>query len=88
MSDYRVQGRGFNQKFIIDLDRPPDNHLRLQNTYVILSRMTKWNDLAILRPFDDGVLRGGCDEKWMEYNEVLERENEVTKARYDEEVFI
>jgi hypothetical protein len=45
--------------------------------------MTKWEDLAILRPFDDAILRGACDEKWIEYNEILEHEYELTKARYD-----
>jgi hypothetical protein len=69
MSDFKVQGRGFNQKFIIDLFKPPDKRLALQNIYVMLSRMTKWENLAILRPFDDSIFRVPCDERWIKYNE-------------------
>ena len=69
-------------KFIIDLCRPPDRRLALQNIYVMLSRMTKWEDLAILRPFDDNIFRTGCDENWIRYNEFLENENKATKTWY------
>jgi hypothetical protein len=37
-SDYRVQGRGMQKKFILDLRRPPTGRLDLQNIYVMLSR--------------------------------------------------
>ena len=87
MSDYKVQGRGFNMKFIIDLCRPPDRRLALQNIYVMLSRMTKWEDLAILRPFDDNIFRTGCDENWNRYDEFLENENKATKTWYESKRF-
>lgn len=56
MSDFRVQGSGL-KKGIFDLKKPPSGRMALQNIYVMLSRVSNWEDLAILRPFEDSVLQ-------------------------------
>ena len=56
MSDFRVQGSGL-KKGIFDLKKTPSGRMALQNIYVMLSRVSNWEDLAILRPFEDSVLQ-------------------------------
>jgi len=81
MSDFRVQGNGLN-KGIFDLKKPPSGCLRCQNIYVMLSRVTNWEDLAILRPFEDSVLQSlRVDEELTEYEEILKYMDRETQRR-------
>ena len=42
---------------IFDLRKPPSGHLLSLNIYDMLSRVSNWEDLAILRPFEDSMLQ-------------------------------
>jgi hypothetical protein len=61
-----VQGKGFNS---LDFKKPPNGKLTLD---VMLSRVTCWESLAILRPFDDSIFEMKPDEKLMRYDKYLE----------------
>jgi hypothetical protein len=80
MSDFRVQGSGLN-KGIFDLKNPPTGRMVLQNIYTMLSRVSNWEDLAILRPFEDCVLQLRVDDELTEYDETLERMDLETQRR-------
>jgi hypothetical protein len=83
MSDFRVQGNGLS-KGIFDLKKPPSGRLLAANIYVMLSRVSNWEDLAILRPFEDSVLSSLADEELMEYEQYLvdmDRETECREER-------
>jgi hypothetical protein len=67
-----VQGDGINTKVIIDLEKPPNGRMTLQNLYVMLSRVTCWENLAILRPFDDSIFDMKPDENLLKFDEYLE----------------
>src|SRR5271169_3249977 len=54
-SDHKVQGKEFRNS-ILDLHRPPAGSLKTENLYVMLSRTSNWEDVEILRPFDDRIL--------------------------------
>jgi len=62
LSDFRVQGNGLTNA-ILDMKRPPTGPLGLENVYVMLSHISSWEGLAILRPFEDGVLQGVPDQR-------------------------
>jgi hypothetical protein len=47
----------------------------------MLSRISDWEGLAILRPFEDSVLQGVPDEKLAAYDEFLEQMHYDTKRR-------
>jgi len=81
MSDFRVQGNGL-RKGIFDLKKPPSGRLLSQNIYVMLSRVSNWEDLAILRPFEDSVLQSlQADEELIEYEEILKYMDRETQRR-------
>ena len=82
VSDYRVQGMGL-LKFILDLEKPPTSTLNLENIYVILSRASDWENLAVLREFDEKIFDGHPKEKLMEYDKKLKLLNQLTKAVYE-----
>jgi hypothetical protein len=77
LSDYRVQSQGL-KTFIPDLKKPPTGKLRLENLYVILSRAIDWENMAILRPFEDSILQSQPDEALIAYDEYLQMRNEMT----------
>ena len=58
-------------KAIFDFKRPPSGRLLHQNIYVMLSRVGDWEDMAILRPFEDSVLQSRPDDELLEYEEIL-----------------
>lgn len=62
-------------------EKAPDRPTALQNIYVMLSRISDWEGLAILRPFEDSVLQGVPDEKLAAYDEFLEQMHSDTKRR-------
>jgi hypothetical protein len=78
-SDYRVQGRGMQGKFILDLRRPPTGRLDLQNIYVMLSRMSKWEDLAILRPYQEDIFDIPPDPHYFDHDRYLKQQDQMTK---------
>jgi hypothetical protein len=78
LSDYRVQSQSLNL-FIPDLKKPPTGKLHLENIYVILSRATSWDNMAILRPFEDSILQSQPDDSLIAYDEYLQTRNEMTK---------
>ena len=80
MSDFRVQGNGL-KKAIFDLKKPPSGRLLAANIYVMLSRVSNWEDLAILRPFEDSVLSGHADEELTAYEQYLSDMNQQTECR-------
>ena len=80
MSDFRVQGNGLN-KAIFDLKKPPSGRLLSGNIYVMLSRISNWEDMAILRSFEDSILQVRPDEELIEYDEILKRMDLETQHR-------
>jgi hypothetical protein len=54
-TDIKVQEQGFRNKFIVDIRKPLTGRLGLENLYVILSRATYWENIAILRLFDVSI---------------------------------
>ena len=54
MSDHRVQGSGLSSA-ILDTKKPSTGGLHLENISVMLSRVSEWEDLAILWPFDESM---------------------------------
>lgn len=84
MSDFRVQGNGLS-KGIFDLKKPPSGRLLVANIYVMLSRVSNWEDLAILRPFEDTVLSGKADEELIGYEQYLIDMNRQTEHRLERE---
>jgi len=65
------------------MKRPPTGRLGLENIYVMLSRISSWDGLAILRPFEDSVLQGVPDERLDAYDEFLEQMHIDTRSRVD-----
>jgi len=80
MSDFRVQGKGLRDG-IFDLKKPPSGRLLLANIYVMLSRVSNWEDLTILRPFEDGVLQSKADDELTAYDEILKFWDMETERR-------
>jgi hypothetical protein len=68
----KVQGDGINTKVIIDLEKPPSGRMTLQHLYVMLSRVTCWEYLAILKPFDDSIFGMKGEENRFKFGEYLE----------------
>ena len=60
----------------------------LQNLYVILSRITYWENLAILRPFDDSIFDMKPDENLLKFDEYLEEmdDNIIVESMSIEEI--
>jgi len=85
MSDFRVQGNGL-KKAIFDLKKPPSGRLLAANIYVMLSRVSNWEDLAILRPFEDSVLSGHADPELTTYEQYLSDMNRQTECREERTV--
>jgi hypothetical protein len=83
-----VQGDGINTKVIIDLEKPPNGRMTLQNLYVMLSRVTCWENLAILRPFNDNIFEMKADENLLKFDEYLEDmdDNTVVECMSMEEI--
>jgi len=55
------------------MKKPPTGRIRLENIYVMLSQISNWDDLAILRPFEETVLQGVPDERLSAYDEFLDQ---------------
>jgi hypothetical protein len=75
-----VQGAGLANA-ILDMKRPPTGWIGLENIYVMLSRISSWDDLAILRPFEESVLQRVPDERLTAYDEFLEQMHMDTKRQ-------
>ena len=60
----------------------------MQNLYVMLSRVTCWENLAILRPFDDSIFEMKPDENLLKFDEYLEDmdDNNVVECMSIEEI--
>ncbi len=60
----------------------------MQNLYVMLSRVTCWENLAILRPFDDSIFDMKPDENLLKFDEYLEEmdENIIMESMSIEEI--
>jgi hypothetical protein len=52
--------------------------MSLQNLYVMLSRVTCWENLAILRPFDESIFDMKPDENLLKFDEYLENKDDNT----------
>ena len=63
------------------MKRPPTGRIGLENIYVILSRISSWDDLAILRPFEESILQRVPDEGLTAYDEFLEQMHMETKRQ-------
>src|SRR5579859_158378 len=85
LSDHKVQGKGL-PKSILDLQKPPSGHFTLENLYTMLSRTSDWEDMAILRPFSDDIFNAKPDERLVEYDKYLKRQNKKTEQLYEQEV--
>jgi len=86
MSDHRVQGMSL-KNFIVDLRRPPDGKLKIENIYVMLSRATEWNDFAILCDFDDDIFcsDGERSRAIDNYNQYLSGQDTLTQLELQAE---
>ena len=71
LSDHKVQGKGLKNS-ILDLHRPPTGIFKSENLYVMLSRTSNWEDVAILRPFEDMIFSAQPNEKLLRYDIYLE----------------
>src|SRR5271170_3016672 len=79
-SDFRVQGAGLANA-ILDMKKPPTGRIGLENIYVMLSRISNWDDLAILRPFEESILQGVPDERLSAYDNFLDQMHMDTKRQ-------
>ena len=50
----------------------------LQNLYMMLSWVTCWENLAVLRPFDDSIFKMKPDENLLKFDEHLEDMDDAT----------
>lgn len=83
--DHKVQGKGL-PKSILDLQKPPSGHFTLENLYTMLSRTSEWEDMAILRPFNDDIFKTKPDERLVKYDVYLEQQNKRTEEIYEQEM--
>jgi hypothetical protein len=84
-SNEKVQGQGFRKKFIVDIRKPPTGRLGLENLYVILSRATSWENIAILRPFDESIFMSKENEHLRIHDGWLKRQDEMSRYEFLEE---
>ena len=84
LSDHKVQGKGL-AKSILDLQRPPSGHFTLENFYTMVSRTSEWEDMAILRPFEDSIFNTKPDDRLTKYGFYLEAQNNRSKQIYETE---
>src|ERR1700738_2704894 len=49
------------QNFILELNKPPTSSLKIGNIYVMLSRASSWDDVAILRLFNESIFHGALN---------------------------
>jgi hypothetical protein len=70
-------------KFMVDIKKPPRGPFRLENLYVILSRASCWEDIAILRQFDPTILQGEPNQQVVRHDKQLDFCNTLTKERYE-----
>jgi hypothetical protein len=88
-TDVKVQGQGFRNKFIVDIRKPPTGRLGLENLYVILSRATCWENIAILRPFDVSIFASKENEQLRIHDGWLKRQDQMSKYEFvDDETSI
>ena len=80
---HKVQGSTMESGFIADIARPPTGRMGLQNLYVILSRATSFDKLAILRPFDDKVFVEDPDDNLDALETRLEEKNQEVQSQYE-----
>ena len=83
--DHKVQGKGLRNS-ILDLHRPPTGSFKTENLYVILSQTSNWEDVAILRPFDDRIFNVQPNEKLLRYDIYLEDQDRMTQQIYEGEM--
>jgi hypothetical protein len=81
LSDHKVQGKGLPRS-ILDLQRPPSGSFALENFYTMVSRTSEWEDMAILRPFEDTIFNARPDERLIKYNLHLIDKDNKTKQIY------
>ena len=49
------------------------------------SRTCKWENMAVLRPFDDRIFNSKPDPRLMKYDVYLEEQDRKTQYRYETE---
>jgi hypothetical protein len=84
LSDHKVQGKGLS-KSILDLQRPPTGGFSIEHVYTMTSRTCKWENMAVLRPFDDRIFNSKPDPRLMKYDVYLEEQDRKTQYRYETE---
>src|SRR5208282_6561457 len=67
LSDHKVQSKGLRNS-ILDLHRPPTGSFKTENLYVILSQISNWEDVVILRPFNDRIFSAQLNKKLLRYD--------------------
>ena len=82
LSDHKVQGKGL-PKSILDLQRPPTGGFTIEHVYTMVSRTSEWEDMAILRPFDDRIFNSKPDERLTQYELYLSEQDEKTRGMYE-----
>ena len=85
LSDHRVQGKGLRNS-ILDLHRPPTGSFKTENLYVMLSQTSNWEDVAILRLFDNRIFNVQLNEKLLRYDIYLEDQDRMTQQIYEREM--
>jgi hypothetical protein len=75
-------------KFILDLEKLLTSTLNLENIYIILSRVSDWENLAVLREFDEKIFDRYSKKKLMEYDKKLKLLNKLIKIVYESKIDI
>ena len=82
VTDFKVQGKTYGDGLVVDLTKPPTGRLNTQSPYVLLSRVKRFNDIAILRSFDRAVLNSPQDPDLLALEDRLVALAEETKQRH------
>ena len=85
LSDHKVQDKGLRNS-ILDLHRSPIGSFKTENLYIILSRTSNWEDVAILRSFDDRIFNVQSNEKLLRYDIYLEDQDRMIQQIYEGEM--
>jgi len=82
ITDFKVQGKTFEEGLVVDLTKPPTGCRNTQSPYVLLSRVKRFQDLTILRFFDRSILDSPQDPDLLALEERLDVLAEETKKRH------
>jgi len=80
LSNFHIQEYDFRNA-ILNMKKPSIDRLALENIYIMLSRINEWENLAILRSFEDNILQDILNKKLAAYDKFLEQMHYDIKHR-------